>query len=451
MNQSLTALTSLDGRYQSQVAELQEYFSEAALIKARLQVEIHYLFYLSQQKIIRSLSATEKKSLTRLLKPSLADCENIKKLESETKHDVKAVEYFLQQKIAPDLIPYLHFGLTSEDVNNLAYRYMTKGALGKVIIPQLIKLLQNVVNKVESTKTVVMLARTHGQPAVPTTFGKELAVFASRLFQQLIKLQHFHFDGKFSGAVGGYHAWVVTDSQRNWISFSQEFIRSLGFEPVAISTQINPEDDLVELFGIFTHLNTILIGLTQDIWRYISDGWLLQLGKVNDVGSSTMPQKINPIEFENAEGNLQLANALFGEFQRSFPVSRLQRDLSGSTVKRSVGTAFGHSLIAYRNLARAVAKLEPDRQKMEQDLTANWNILSEALQTVARTQGDPTAYEKVAKASKNKVWTKKEWQKLAREISPELVDLTPSTYLGLSVELAERVVTTIKEAHVFTS
>ncbi|HEX7017993.1 MAG TPA: adenylosuccinate lyase [Patescibacteria group bacterium] len=451
MNQALQALTPLDGRYQRQTADLQTYFSESALITARIQVEVFFLQYLSQQKIIRSFTSTEKKNMQALREPSLAECQRVKELEQETKHDVKAVEYFLREKVPADVISYLHFGLTSEDVNNLAYRVMIKGALENVLLPQLRKLLQNIVIKSETTKATVMLARTHGQAAIPTTFGKELAVFADRVFRKYQQLKTFSFQGKLSGAVGSYHSFVAADGLRDWPQFSEEFIRSLGLEPVTISTQINPEDDMVELFALFQHLNSILIGLSQDMWRYISDGWLLQQGKVNDVGSSTMPQKINPIEFENSEGNLQVANALFSEFMRSFPISRLQRDLSGSTVKRSLGVAFGHSLLAYKNLTRAMAKLESNQAKMTAELESNWNILSEALQTVARTKGDEQAYEKVAKASKNKVWTKKEWQEIAQEVAPELRELTPATYLGLSVELTQQVLTTIKESDVFIS
>lgn len=441
----LTALSPLDGRYRLQLKVVADHFSEFALIRQRVKVECLYLLFLAENKVTPNPTTAEKQKITTIIENfDLDQAAELKKLEQKTKHDVKAVEYFLRQRLPKHLHPYIHLGLTSEDTNNLAYRLMAKGALEEVVLPQLRQLLQTLVQQIEATKSIVMLARTHGQPAIPTTFGKELAVFANRIANQYQKLMNFKFQGKLSGAVGGYQSFAIIDPKRDWQRLSQQFTKDLNLLPINISTQINPEDDMAELFTIFSHLNSILIGFSQDIWRYISDGWVRQKGKDQDVGSSTMPQKINPIEFENSEGNLQLANAILAEFGRTFPISRLQRDLSGSTVKRSIGVAIGHSLLAYQNLTQAISKLEPDQKKMIEATEENWNILSEALQIRARINGDEQAYEKIAEKSKNQVWTKAIWQELAQKIAPELIDLTPNNYLGLSVKLAEQAVTKIK-------
>lgn len=435
---SLNALSPLDGRYAPITAPLRDYFSEAALIRFRLEIEIKYLIALSQAHVIRPLTKPENNLFVRAVRePPLLQ---IKAIENRTRHDVKAVEYYLrgrfQTTTLKDLIPYIHFGLTSEDINNLSYRLMVYQAQNKILIPQLVSVIRVLSSIISLSAGLPLLARTHGQPAIPTTLGKEIANFALRLLDQIRRLDKFKFRGKFNGAVGGYHAHIIAYPKINWPKFSHEFVTKLGFEPLAYTTQINPNDDLIELIQIYHHLNSILIGLCQDVWRYISDDWLVQTGKLNDVGSSTMPQKINPIEFENAEGNLTLANGLFETFTRKFPISRLQRDLSDSTVMRNLGVAWGHCLVAYHSLDRGLKTLAPNSAQIQSDLNANYAILGEALQTVMRKKGQADAYELIAKKFKTKSLIQKDWQKLVKNLAPELIRLTPSTYLGYSIELA---------------
>ena len=322
---------------------------------------------------------------------------------------------------------------------------MVQGAVSEVIEPSLKTVLKNLVELADEYAALPMLARTHGQPAIPTTLGKELIVFAQRITTQLKKIKNLKLQAKLNGAVGGYQAMQFACPETNWPKLSQSLIKSLGFEWLDITTQINPSDDLVDLFQIFHHLNSILIDLNQDIWRYISDNWLVQKGKNQDVGSSTMPQKINPIEFENSEGNLAMANGLFETFIREIPVSRLQRDLSDSTVRRNYGSAFGHCLIAYTSLIKGLAKLGVNQDNIKQDLNHNYAILTEAWQTLARKQGDDQAYEKAAKFAKNKIISKENWGKATRKISSKLAQLKPEDYLGLSVEFTQKNIADIKK------
>ncbi|MDX1613688.1 MAG: adenylosuccinate lyase, partial [Candidatus Promineifilaceae bacterium] len=427
------ALSPLDGRYRDKTGQLADRFSEAALIRARVEVEIRYLQHLSSNGVVRSLSAEEAALLddvARVDDPMLAQ---VKALEETTRHDVKAVEYFLRERFQDtslsDLSPYLHFGLTSEDVNNLAYRRMIAAAREAVLRPQLLRLLAALADLAETHRTQPMLARTHGQPAIPTTFGKEVALFGIRLLAQLRRLQQIDLFGKLNGAVGGYHAMVVAFPDVDWPGLARSFVESLGLRFLPYTAQINPQDDLVALFGVYRHLNTILLGLNQDMWRYISDDWLVQRMAEGQVGSSTMPQKVNPIQFENSEGNLALANALFQAFMTELPVSRLQRDLSDSTIRRNIGSAFGYSLIAYRSLLQGLASIDVNGPAMRQALNANWNILAEAMQTVARTQGDAEAYEQTAAALKQTVVDGDAWQRLATAVDGRLAALTPESYL----------------------
>ncbi len=439
----LFALSAADGRYSSKTAPLAQIFSEAALISNRITVEVEYLLLLSKQRVVRKINSKETKLLRSFCQPTLAQLKQVKKIEQEIHHDVKAIEYFLREQIEDtslaDLRSFLHFGITSEDVNNLAYRLMLKQGLSEVILPKLISLLTALSELAKKYAQQPILARTHGQAAIPTTFGKEVAVFLSRLNPLAKNISSYQLAGKFNGAVGGYQALVLAYPEQDWLAISKELVESFGFAHIELSTQINPQDDLVSLFQQLTHLNLILIGLNQDFWRYISDDWLIQLGKKDNVGSSTMPQKINPIEFENSEGNLKLANGLMNVFINSFPISRLQRDLSDSTIRRNIGSCFAHCLLGYQSLTKGLSKLEINKKKVEADLLANWNILSEAAQTVARKKGDNQAYEKIAGLSKQKQWGQKEWQQLAQEIDPLLSAITSYNYLGLSASLAKKV------------
>jgi adenylosuccinate lyase len=436
---ALFSLSPLDGRYAQITAPLRDYFSEAALIKSRLQIEIKYLIALSDIGVIRKITEPEHQFLNRIVRSAdLRTLQKIKQIEFRTHHDVKAIEYYLREIFQPttlkDLIPFIHFATTSEDVNNLAYALMVKSAHDQILLPQLKSIISDLGSMISNYAALPMLARTHGQPAIPTTLGKEIAVFGDRLLSQL-EIKPI-FTGKLNGAVGNYQAHLVAYPKIDWPKFATKFIRSLGLTPNSCTTQINPPDNLIQLFQHYHLINSISIGLCQDLWRYISDDWLIQKGKVNDVGSSTMPQKINPIEFENAEGNLTLANGLFETFIRKLPISRLQRDLSDSTVNRNFGVAFGHCLVAYHSLSRGLKTLAPNPVKITTDLNANYAILGEALQTVLRHQGQSDAYESVAKAFKQKVITQSEWQKLVKPLAPELINLTPSTYLGLSTQIA---------------
>ena len=358
MNEELLALTSIDGRYARETAPLREFFSEFAYIRGRTRLEIAYLIALSQDAgLIRPFSQDELDLLHNLstnFSPGAAG--QVKELEQTTRHDVKAIENFLRTRLArtslADTVSWLHFGLTSEDVNLSAQAISLRNARDEVLLPALDKLITQLTDFARRYKSTPMLARTHGQLAVPTTFGKEMVVFVVRLAKQREKLANHNFEAKWSGAVGNYNAMVAALPDVDWPSFSENFLRSLGLEPAQVSTQLIPYDNWLEYFQILQLVNGILLDLCQDMWRYISDDYLKLRAVTGEVGSSTMPQKVNPIDFENAEGNLGLANALFEGYVRKLPVSRLQRDLSDSTVRRSFGESLGHMLVAWTSIAR---------------------------------------------------------------------------------------------------
>lgn len=438
----LLAISPLDGRYREKIIELEEYTSEYALIKTRIEVEIRYLLALSKIKLV-NLSATEKKRLSSLVQNfNLGDAEKIKKNEETTKHDVKAVEIFLRNYLTKENSEMIHFGLTSEDVNNLAFRIILRSASENIILPNLEKLLKSLFQCSQEHQNEPMLARTHGQPAVPTTLGKEFAVFASRLGSQLRSLNKVQLTGKLNGAVGNYNALHFAYPKIDWIKFSKNFVRSFGLEPNLITTQIDPYEDIIEYFQTVQRINGIILDLDQDLWRYISDGWLVQKSEEGQVGSSTMPQKINPIDFENSEGNLELANGLIEVFTRKLAVSRLQRDLSNSTIIRNIGTVLGYSLLAYKGTLVGLLKVRVDRDQVLEDLNKDWSILSEAIQIVFRKEKIKGSYLKVVEMTKGRHFGEKEWKnlvqglKISKENKEKLLKLTPSTYLGLAAKLA---------------
>lgn len=443
------AVSPIDGRYLNKTSSLRTHFSEAALISSRIKIELLYLRFLAKYKVIDSLNQKELETLDELAVFSEFAIDRVKTIERETHHDVKAIEYYLREQFEVEglkrLISHLHFAITSEDINNLAYRLMLRGGLNEVVWPSLIEVLTSLNSLSEKYLSLPMLARTHGQAAIPTTFGKELTVFSARLLPLLAEIKDCKLQGKFSGAVGAYQAMHLAHPEVNWPELSRELVDELGFELVEVSTQIAPADDLVKVFSIFHRLNSILLDLNQDIWRYISDGWLVQQGKEQFVGSSTMPQKINPIEFENSEGNLVMANAMLEGMMRKLPISRLQRDLSESTILRNMGSVFAYCLLAYQSLSGGLAKLAADEKAMQQALEANYNILTEAWQTIARRNGDVKAYEKIAKLSKHKVLTKNDWSELSQGMGEELEQLNTSNYLGLSVQLGKQVIAKIKK------
>lgn len=438
----LLAISPLSGRYKNKLTELEELTSEFALIKARVGVEIKYLFALSEIKLIK-LSNQEKRKLLGVIKNfELEDAIKIKQIEEKTKHDVKAVEIYLRSYLSDKNSEMVHFGLTSEDINNIAYRIMLRSASSEVIMPILKNLVNELLKNARQYKSLSMLARTHGQAAVPTTLGKEFAVFASRINSELNKLNKFKFTGKLNGAVGNYNALAFTFPKIDWISFSKKFIKSLGFEPNLITTQINSFEDIVEYFQTLQRINGILLNFNQDIWRYISDGWLIYSTESGQVGSSTMPQKINPIDFENSEGNLKLANGLIEVFSRELPISRLQRDLSNSTIIRNFGVILAHSLLAYKGTLTGLSKISPNNEQISMDLNHDWSILAEALQTILRVEGIKGSYQKALEITKGKHFGEKEWKELVGnlEISKEgrekLINLSPSKYTGLASKIA---------------
>ena len=446
MKNNLLAITPLDGRYTGKLTELSEFVSEYALIKYRAEIEIRYLLALSEAKIIRNLSKKEKDYLTSIYKNfSPSEAEKIKILEEYTKHDIKAVEKYLRDKFAKnslkDVLEMIHFVLTSEDVNNIAYRLMLKNAVENIILPALVEINNELSVKAKKYKKTVILGRTHGQRAVPTTFGKEFAVFAARIEKEIKLLEKQKLTGKLNGAIGNYNALNFVFSEFDWIRFSKNFILSFNLEPNLITTQINPFEDVVSVFQNLQRINGILLDFDQDIWRYISDGWLKLAFKNTEVGSSTMPQKVNPIDFENAEGNLTLANGLSNTMNEKLYLSRLQRDLSNSTVIRNLGTVLGYCLLGYKSVLAGLLKIDVDLEQIEKDLDEDWSILSEGLQTYLRKEGLNDSYFLVMKLTKGKKFSKNSWQKLINDLpvdkkhKEQLLNLTPHTYIGLSEKL----------------
>jgi adenylosuccinate lyase len=400
----LSALSPLDGRYAPKVEALRPYFSELALIRARVDVELRYFIALSREKKFRALPAVSKaqeKALLRLVERfSEKDAAKIQSIERRTNHDVKAVEYWIKERLAgmPGLkkhLEFIHFGLTSEDVNNLAYGRLIHGALNDVLSPSFCGFLETVRDMAKEWSGVTLLSLTHGQPATPTTVGKELQVFVERLERQCGQLADFTMQGKLGGAVGNFAAHRAAVPEVNWPAFGRSFVASLGLDPIATTTQINPHDDLAELSHTMVRINTILTDMSRDLWLYISRGVFRQRVVRGEVGSSAMPHKVNPIDFENAEGNLGVSSALFTHFAEKLPISRLQRDLSDSTVQRNLGVAFGHHLLAVASFQRGLRKLTLDRAAISAELQAHPEVLAEAIQTILRRNGVVGAYEKL--------------------------------------------------------
>lgn len=450
---ALTALSPLDGRYQPKVKVLGDYFSEFALNRYRVMVEVEYLIAL--------LGAVYGTDVGRMFEPgaferlreiyarfSVEDAAEIKRLEATINHDVKAVEYFLkaQLKEIPGFAAELekvHFGLTSEDTNNLAYACMLRDALQDVMLPALMDVLASLVELAKRTRSTPMLARTHGQPASPTTMGKELGVFLSRLEGEIAGLKEFGLYGKLNGATGTFGALNVAYPRFDWLNFAGHFISTLGLVPNLITTQIEPHDRFAALFDALRRVHNILIDLDQDVWRYISDGYFRQVPVAAEVGSSTMPHKVNPIDFENSEGNLGLANALLAFMSDKLPKSRLQRDLSDSTVLRNVGVAWGYALLAYQSTLKGLKRLEVDTERLQSELDAHPEVLAEAIQTVLRAQGYPAPYEALKAATRGERVTMGDLHKLIEGLDIDaktrgwLLSLTPAGYTGYAERLTD--------------
>ncbi len=451
MTDTLHAISPLDGRYAEATAPLSGFFSEFAFLRDRVRVELNFLAALSKTGIFRPLSDSESAQLESIKENfSSADAESILAHERKTRHDVKAIEYFLQEKLQgtslEDLLPWIHFGLTSEDTNSLGQAIALKESRDKIILPNLQLLITNLSDFALRSRSVPMLARTHGQFAVPTTLGKEFAVFIARLKKTRDEISAFRFEAKLTGAVGNFNALQSAAPQVDWISFSEEFVSSFDLEPNLLTTQILPYDNWVRYFDLIRLTNSILIDFAQDIWRYISDGTLKQAVVAGEVGSSTMPQKVNPIDFENAEGNLGVANSLFTHYAQKLTVSRLQRDLSDSTVRRTFGTALGHSLIAWTNFQRGLKRIAPDQEKLKAELNAHWEVVSEGAQTILRAVGKPDAYESLKEQTRGRVLTEAEYKSWADAIDVDvetrkkLKNLSPESYIGLAIQLTDRVV-----------
>ena len=444
-NQGLV-ITPIDGRNYSKTKDLSKFFSELALNKYRIKIEINYLIFLAQHKIIKELSKKETRKLFSIAEEfGEEEFNELKKIEEKIKHDVKAIEYFirakLKQKKIEQLIPFINIGLTSEDINNLSYGLMLKDCRDQTIFPEIFKLIGAIKDIALKEKRTSMLARTHGQPAVATTVGKEMINYFVRLEKQTVKIKGFIFEGKLNGAVGNHNALRIIVPEKNWLKLSSHFVSSFGLSPNLYTTQILPYDNWLEFFGIISLVNGILTDLCINIWQYIMLEVFVQEKKEKEVGSSTMPQKINPIDFENAEGNLQLANSLFDYFRRKLVSSRLQRDLSDSTVRRSFGEAFAYSVLSWKNIGVGLSKISINREHLQNQLDEHFEVLSEALQTYLRWKNDGQAYERLKLLTRGKKIDKKEYLLILKELGlnkeKKLVDLTPSKYIGYAEELVK--------------
>ena len=444
----LTAISPLDGRYREDIEDLAPFTSEMALIKTRVEIEAKYLVALSDVAFIRGLTNQERKRLLSFgQKMTLAQVERVKEIESTTRHDVKSMERTFREIVSgtslEDLTEFIHFGLASEDINNLSYRLMLDRARKKICVHALDKVIDSLIEKARDYKTIPMLARSHGQPAIPTTLGKEIVNFAFRLNKQVRKLEKVKLTGKLNGAVGNYNALVLAASEVDWIAFSQKFVKSLSLEPCLFTTQINQYDDMIELFQAFQRVNGVLLDVNQDMWRYISDDWFVQEIKKDEVGSSTMPQKVNPIDFENSEGNLQVANTILDLFNRKLHVSRLQRDLYDSTVVRNVSISLGYGLLAYRKALEGLSRIHPNLGLIQEKLNENWTILTEGVQTVLRRAREKDPYSLVAGFSKGRRIGQEEWKDwinslpIATDIKNKLIKLTPESYIGKAIKLTD--------------
>ncbi len=444
---ALKALSPIDGRYSNQTQELIAYFSEFGLIKYRVIMEIEYLLSISELTPLNIKLTNEQKEKINaiIINFDEKDATEIKNIEKTTNHDVKAVEYFLKEKLINVLttnqLEFIHFGLTSQDINNTAIPLSIKHALEKVIIPTINNLITQLIKQSADWQYISMLARTHGQPASPTTLGKEIYVFVERLIKQKEILENIAIEGKFGGATGNFNAHLVAFPAINWIEFANEFLLNMGIKRQQTTTQIEHYDQLANIFDTMARINTILIDYCKDIWSYISFDYFKQKLKEGEIGSSAMPHKVNPIDFENAEGNLGIANALFNFLSGKLPISRLQRDLTDSTVLRNVSIPFGHTLIALKSITKGNEKLIINIQSIEEDLDKNWAVVAEAIQTILRTIGYPKPYEALKNLTRTHSAITKETiyefintLTIDDDIKHRLHQITPSNYIGYQIE-----------------
>ncbi len=444
---ALTAISPIDGRYRSQLASLAPYFSEFGLIRYRVKVEVEYFLFLAEKKVI-SLPAKVKPTKLRAIYEefSEADALQIKAIEKTTNHDVKAVEYFLKEKLATlgagESVEWIHFGLTSQDINNTSIPMLWKDALEEQYVPLLLNTHLAIYHLAQEWKHVPMLARTHGQPASPTSLGKEMMVFVERLEGQIDQLLNIPFAAKFGGATGNFNAHHVAFGHINWEKFGNDFVeKKLGLERMQYTTQIEHYDNLAAQFDTLKRINTIFIDFCRDIWQYVSMEYFKQKIKAGEVGSSAMPHKVNPIDFENAEGNLGIANALYEHLSAKLPISRLQRDLTDSTVLRNIGVPMSHSFLALRSIEKGLGKLLLNKQRIDDDLDRNWAVVAEAIQTVLRRENYPQPYEALKALTRGKASiTKQDMHefidtlKVTAKVKKELKAITPHNYTGVEFD-----------------
>jgi adenylosuccinate lyase len=444
---SLTAISPIDGRYRAQVAVFAPYFSEFGLIRYRVRVEVEYFLFLAEKKVIKLPAKVKPAKLRSIYEQfSEEDALKIKTIEKTTNHDVKAVEYFLKEKLeamgAGDSLEWVHFGLTSQDINNTAVPLSWKEALEEAYLPLLLNTHLHLYHLAQEWKGIPMLARTHGQPASPTTLGKEWMVFVERLEGQIDQLLNIPFAAKFGGATGNFNAHKVAFPAMDWVKFGNDFVeKKLGLDRMQYTTQIEHYDSFAAQFDALKRINTILIDLCRDVWQYISMEYFKQKVKAGEVGSSAMPHKVNPIDFENAEGNLGIANALFEHLSAKLPISRLQRDLTDSTVLRNVGVPLSHSFLALRSLEKGLNKLLLNKEKMQDDLEKNWAVVAEAIQTVLRRENYPQPYEALKALTRGKSSIGKkdihefiDTLKVTAKVKKELKAITPHNYTGVDFD-----------------
>lgn len=449
---ALTALSPIDGRYGDKTTELRTIFSEYGLLKYRVQVEVRWLQMLASQADIAEVPALSQLAITHLNQIveqfNLQDAQRIKEIEKTTNHDVKAVEYFLKEKVQTNeelhaINEFIHFACTSEDINNLSYALMLKTARETVLIPYWKKLIDSITAQAKAYRDLPLLSRTHGQPATPSTIGKEFANVAYRLQRQLKQLESVDILGKINGATGNYNAHMVAYPQVNWHQLSESFVNSLGLKWNPYTTQIEPHDYIAEFFDCVARFNTILIDFDRDVWGYISLNHFKQKTVAGEIGSSTMPHKVNPIDFENSEGNLGIANAIMSHLGSKLPISRWQRDLTDSTVLRNLGVGIGYAIIAYQSTLKGLNKLEVNHEFLLEELNRNWEVLAEPIQTVMRRYGIEKPYEKLKELTRGKRVDAQGMQQFIESLDiPEaekarLKQLTPANYIGYAVNFVD--------------